>query len=323
MKIGIEGIATAFIGEALQLKAVLESRDFPNDQRLFYESLGIENLHVNDQLESYDLAKSAFQRLLQEQNIRAIDVDLIIYIRSRIPQYLVSSEATRLQYEIGCKNAITYALSDLGCADISMALKMAHDYLVANINAKHVVIAYGCKSTTQSRFRFPVTVNGDGGMATLVSRTSGCYFNDFNFRTNGKYWDLFKIDFRTKHINEYTETCIDERKYWFELALESREAFTSLQQAMFQKNNISPSDIQHYIIQNISLGAYEYYETAFDITISPVCKKNLKTYGHLGSFDIIINLHEGISTNTFKKDEKVLILNNSPSAVWSCILLTI
>ncbi len=321
--IGIEAIATTFVGERLTLESILNTQDFTNEETSFFQTLGINTVHVNDDLESYDLAKLAFDKLMTQTGVDPKRIDLIIYIRSRIPLYLVSSEATRLQYESGAKNALAYAVSDMGCADISMALKQASDYLIANNRSQNVIIAYGCKSTVRSRFRFPVTVNGDGGIAVLITRTNKNCLRDFTFRVNGKYWDLFKIDFRNKFIEDYAETCIDQRKYWFDLALESREIFMQLQQEIFLRNDISPSDVHHYIIQNISERAYEYYETAFDITISPVCRENLEKYGHLGSSDVMLNLYEGITSGKFKKNENVLILNNSPSAAWSCILIAI
>ena len=261
--------------------------------------------------------------MVMDTGIDVQKINLIIYIRSRVPKYFVSSDAARLQFETRSTNALAYSLSDLGCADISMALKMAHDFLRANTSSENVVIAYGCKSSTKSRFRYPVTINGAAGMAILVSRTKKNGFVDFNFKINGRYWDLFHIDFRNKLYEDYEETCTDQRKYYFELALESRDHFKRLQEKLFARNSLSVGDINHYILQNISFRAYEYYETAFDISISPVCKQNLEKFGHLGSGDVMLNLLAGTEGKKFHTGEKILILNNSPAAAWSCILIEV
>jgi 3-oxoacyl-[acyl-carrier-protein] synthase-3 len=48
---------------------------------------------------------------------------------------------------------------------------------------------------------------------------------------------------------------------------------------------------------------------------------NLGQYGHLGSADILLNYQLGLQAKMIKPGSRVLILNNSPVAAWSTILI--
>lgn len=60
------------------------------------------------------------------------------------------------------------------------------------------------------------------------------------------------------------------------------------------------------LMQNMTASAYQFYESLLDLPIHPVCRKNLRRYGHLGAMD-----GEG---------DHVLVLNNSPVAAWAVSL---
>jgi 3-oxoacyl-[acyl-carrier-protein] synthase-3 len=258
---------------------------------------------------------------LQQNDLKGQDIDLLIFIQCRLPEYFMSSLGARLQHDIGASRAMILSLSDLGCTDMSMALKMAKDYLTANPSAEKVLISYGNKPYSPSRYRFPVTIYGDGGIAVLVTRTGKNKIIDVDIKTAGKYWDLFKVDFLDRTFKDYKEECTSLRKYGFELAIESKIRFLEMNTGLLQRNGLSRGDIQHYIMQNISVRAYEFYETAFDVKLSPVCRFNLRKYGHLGPADIMLNYQAGLNKGLINTGDRVLIMNNSPVASWSAILI--
>jgi 3-oxoacyl-[acyl-carrier-protein] synthase III len=319
--IGIRNISTFFPGEQVDVETLL--KDIPlNEQEMQYcNSTGISSVHVAEDYRSFDLALGAARNLLDATGLAPEEIDLIIYIKSRLPEHLISSEASRLQFELNATRATSISISDLGCADMSMALKMASDHLKANPEAENVLIVYGCKPYTPSRVRIPVTIHGDGGLAALVGRTEDNQLIDIELKTDGKYWDLFKVEYQNKLFDDFTEECSDHRLYGFDLAIESRNRYMALNKSLLERNGLQQSDIHHFILQNISARAYVYYETAFDLKFSPVCQYNLGRYGHLGPSDILQNLQTGIDNGLFNKGERVLIMNNSPAAVWSNILV--
>jgi 3-oxoacyl-[acyl-carrier-protein] synthase-3 len=321
--IGIKAIRPFITGKKTSIQHLPEAVELNGPELEYFNTCGIESIYDSGDWSSYDLARAAGEQLLQESGIAPEQVDVIIYIKSRTPEFLISSEATRFKHELKATRALTFSITDLGCADISMALTLAKDLLAANRKYQNILIAYGNKQFTRSRFRYPVNILGDGGIAVLIGRTEENKIIDIQFSSNGYYWDLFKLDYKNTISDEYMEECSDLRKYGFELAIESRNRFRDLNDNILNANNLQRSDIKYYLLQNISSRAYDYYETAFGISISPVCKMNLAQYGHLGSADIMLNYHTGTSSSLFEKESYVLIMNNSPVAAWSSMLVQV
>ena len=320
---GIQYVKTYTPGAPVSIHQLHEKEKLNENELAYFSTCGITTIYDSGPFTSYELARGACDKLLQETGTEAASRDLIIYIQSRTPEHFISSEATRLQHEIKATNALSFAISNLGCADSSMALKLAKDFLAANRKAGHVLICYGNKQVSPHRFRHPVTIVGDGGVAALITRTNDHVITDIQIETNGYYWDLFKLEYRNKSFDQYKEACSDIRKYGFELAIESKNRFSDINGAILNRHALSKQDISHFILQNISSRSYEYYEAAFDISISPLCAMNLATFGHLGAGDIFLNYQTGIESGIFAKGEKVLIMNNSPVAAWSSILMEV
>ncbi len=321
--IGIQDITTYFPEEKVDTLNMPGRDRLSNEETEYFNGVGVKNVRMSEEEDGYELARKAADKLLEKSECDAEDIDLIIFIQCRLPEYFMSSAAAKLQSEIGATNAMVYSLSDLGCADMSMALKQAKDFLVANEQAENVLICYGNKPYSPSRYRFPVTIYGDGGIALMVTRTERNQLLDISITTEGKFWDLFKVEYKDRTYDAYLEECTDMRKYGFELAILSKMKFLELNSQLLEDNFLSKEDIDHYILQNISSRAFDFYETAFDVKLSPVCQYNLSNFGHLGPADILLNYQTGLDNGLFNQGDKVLIMNNSPVASWSSILVEV
>lgn len=321
--IGIKAIKPFFGGKRVRVRELEGFAQLPPAGIEYYDQCGIDTVHVASSHTSYSLALGAAEQLLADEQIDAAEIDLIIFIKGRVPDQLVSSEATHLKHELGATAAHTIAVSDLGCSDSTVALKLAWDHLVANRAARHVLICYGHRNPEGCRFRFPVTVQGDGGFACLVSRTDRCRLVDQQMESNGAYWDLFKIDYQGKRKDEMREECRDLRAYGFELAVESQMRFNRMNQKLLGRQGIAYKDVPHVLLQNISQRAFTVYGDLIQGTISPVCAQNLARYGHLGCADVFLNLQLGLEAGVFRPGDRVLLMNNSPVAMWTTFLLQI
>jgi 3-oxoacyl-[acyl-carrier-protein] synthase III len=321
--IGIKAIKPYFTGEKVSIGNLPEALKLQGPELDYYNTCGIKTIYDSGDLSSYDLAKAASEQLLEEQGIAGNEIDFIIFIKSRIPEHFISSEATRLKSDLKADKAFTFSVSDLGCADSTLAIKLAKDLLTANRSANHVLIVYGSKLFTPDRFRYPVTITGDGAAACLIGRTEDNAIIDVQMESNGKYWDLFKIEYKDRVFDQYKEECSDIRKYGFELAIESKNRFRDINDKIIGENGLTKEDISHFMMQNISQRAYDYYEQAFEFKLSPFCKMNLTEYGHTGAADILLNYHAGINSGMFQKGAHVLIMNNSPVAAWSSMLIKV
>lgn len=321
--IGIKAISTFFANSNVMVDEIPGRDIFNQNEASYFDDLGIDEIVQAEGMNSYDLALSASKRVLEDHQIDPAEVGMIIYIQDRLPEYFISSTSARLQHELNAENAISFSISDLGCTDMTMALKLAKEHLESNAGIKNVLICYGHKQYAATRFRYPVTINGDGGLAMVVSDCDVNQIVDIEIKSNGKYWDLFQVDYFDRSFDDYHEVCTNQRNYGFELPIVTKMNIAEINDIVLQRNNITLEDVDHFILQNLSQRAFDYTETSLNIKLTKSCNENLKRYGHLGPLDVIFNLKTGIESGDIKPGEKVLIMNNSPVAAWSSILVVV
>lgn len=317
---GIAGIGICLDGKPTRITDLPEHAALDEPSRHVYESLGIDTVLV-DESDAATLAVTAATSALESAGVRPGDVDALVTVQARVPELFMTSEATRVQAALGAERATTFSVGDLGCVSINSAFLVARALLDSNPSWDNVLIAHGSKPPAPRRFRFPVTVNGDGGVAVVVTRDAAPRILDLAIETNGEYWDLYRVDFKDKPEREWAEECKSLRTYSFKLAIESRNRFAALNEAVLARAGKSLADVDHFLMQNLSAGAFRFYEEFFGIELTKACKTNLARYGHLGSMDVPLNLHTGIASGEISPGDLVLVMNNSPVAAWSTMLV--
>jgi 3-oxoacyl-[acyl-carrier-protein] synthase-3 len=253
----------------------------------------------------------------------AEDVDALVVVQPRVPEFLMASEATRLQAAIGASRAMTFTVADLGCVSVSAALVTGRALLAGDEKLRTILIAHGSKAPTPRRYRHPVTINGEGGIAFVLTREGAPEMIDISLETDGRFWDLFRVRYRDIPYSQWYEECKSPQEYSFKLAIESRNRFARMNEELLTRHGLELGDVGHFVMQNLSLGAFHFYEEFFDITFAKACKANLQRHGHLGAMDIVLNLHTAMETGEFAEGDLVLVMNNSPVAAWSSMLVRI
>lgn len=286
--------------------------------QMIYSTLKLETVSIADGLDNVDLAEQASRRAMEAAKVTPDEIDMIIFLQSRSPAYLMSPEAACLQERLGVKKGFSFAVTDLGCANISNALLIAENFLRLNDKMQNILIACGSKPFGNFRYREGVTVIGDAGMGLIVGRTERNRIIDVKLITDGKFWDLYKIDYKHMLVDEYREALTSPR-YKFELSIASRNNFNRLNSEICKENGIE--QVNAYIMQNLSISAFAFNEDAFKLKFAKSCYDNCKAYGHLGSIDILLNYKAALTSGEVKEGDIVLIMNNSPVACWSTLLI--
>lgn len=319
---GIASIGLSLDGTPARIAGLPEHAALDEPARHVYSSLGIDTVLVDD-ADAAELAARAATVALEGAGLAPEDVDALVTVQGRVPELLMASEATRIQAAAGTARATTFAVADLGCVSINSAFLVASALLDSNPSWSNVLIAHGSKPPSPRRFRYPVTVNGDGGVAVVMTREAAPRIVDLAIETNGEYWDLYRVDFKDKPHREWVEECKSLKTYSFKLAIESRNRFAALNEAVLTRAGKTLAGVDHFMMQNLSAGAFRFYEEFFGIEFAKACKTNLARYGHLGSMDVPLNLHTGIETGELSKGDLVLVMNNSPVAAWSTMLVEV
>lgn len=314
MSVGIEAIEFAIPEKSIDIANYCS--DFDGEVKAFLEQAGIATVPDSGDSCSIDLAIQAAKKLFEQHQLLPNDIDAVLYLQPRSPKFLMSSELMMLCDALDLQCQHVYQIGGLGCVDSSAALNLAMNLCSSN-HVRRVLIVAGSKAFSPIRHRYPVTIIGDAGMALTIS-SDDLEHNivDVLLETNGKYANLFELDYKRLPSKTWHDQCKDEATYSFKLALESRNRLEALLNSALSKHNLRKADISTYYMQNISESAFSFYEEALSIQFSQTCKNNLRQYGHLGGIDIFLNYFYQMK---IKKGWHV-IMNNSPVAAWSLIL---
>ncbi|MBT2458185.1 3-oxoacyl-[acyl-carrier-protein] synthase III C-terminal domain-containing protein [Streptomyces sp. ISL-86] len=321
--IGLGAIDVWLPQKRIAVPELAELETLSGAQRQAVAAFGIDTVAAADGRSATDLAVESVRRLLARDDVDAAGIGALLVVGSRAPDYLMSPESTRIAREAELDVGLSFSVSDLGCVSISAALLTASALLSATPDWSSVLIAHGCVPPGTSRLRHPVTVNGDAGLAVLVRRQPRLRILDVAIETDGSYWDLFRVDYRDVPSEQWREQCTDLTRYSFELALQSRARLRKLNELVLTRQGRTFADVDHVVMQNVSMGAFRFYEEIFDVEIARACYDNLHTLGHLGSVDIIANLAAGVDSGEFAEGDLILVMNNSPAAAWSSMLVEI
>ena len=318
---GFAAIAAHLPGSFVRIEDLPEHARMDEPGRAVFSKLGIDTVLADEGSDTADLAAAAARSALASAGIDAGAVDALVVVQGRVPPLLMTSEATRVQAGIGAERAMVLSVADLGCVSISSAFEVGTALLDAHPDWDNVLIAHGSKPPTPRRFRYPVTVNGDGGVAAVLRREARPRILSSGLETDGEYWDLYRVDFKDKPFAEWFEECKSLKTYSFKLAIESRNRFAALNESVLRRAGVALGDVRHFMMQTLSAGAFRFYEEFFGIEFAKACKTNLARYGHLGSMDIPLNLHTGVESGEVAPGDLVLVMNNSPVAAWSSMLV--
>ncbi|MCC3331983.1 3-oxoacyl-ACP synthase [Nocardia abscessus] len=314
-------VSTAFPETAVAIPDLAELSDLEPARRAHALSLGIATVRCAEENTEHDLATEAARDALVRAGLAPDELDALLVVGGRAPRYLLASEATRLQHRLGADRAFVAGVGELGCVSISAAFTLAAALLRGDERCRTVLLVAAATAPTRFRYRAPMTVLGDGAAAVLLGTGRGGRYQlvDHQVRSDGRYADLFRIDYRDVPRREWRETCADEATYSFRLAVESRKRLTAMNTEVLSRNGLRLADLSSVLMQNLSAGAFAFWEEALGIGIDPVCHRNLAGYGHLGSVDMLVNLD--LAARTRAPGDHVLLLNSSPVAAWSTSLL--
>lgn len=297
-------------------------------------ALGIDSVRADDSLNPAALGELAAREALERAGLPARELGALIVVEPRAPETLLSSEATRLQHLLGAERAVTFSVGGLGCVSITPALLAARGLLCADRELGDVLVVHGSKPAGPGRYRHPVTVNGDGGQALLLSAaapgrtgTSSApvpvRLLDIVQETNGEHWDLFHVDYRDRPADEWREECRDTATYSFRLAMESRGRLSGLLEGLLERNGLKPGDVRGYVSQNLSAAGFTFTEESLGIQLMRVCRENLRRLGHLGPNDVFLNLYTAVERGELAEGDHAVLINVSPVAAWSVLLVGI
>lgn len=317
MDVGIGSIHCLLPDGAEAVTALPEFGELDHDAAAFARTCGIGTVGVFPDAATTDLAARACRGLLEAA---PAEPDVLVLVAPRAPDVLLGSDACRVQEQSKLPGAFSFTVDGLGCTGSSAAWALARDLLVADPGREGVLIAHASRPTGVDRVRYPVTVIGDGAYAMTVVRGGRPVLRAHRMQTDGSFNDLFGVDYKSAPWYEWREVCQSPDRYRFELAMHSRARLGGLVEQVLADAGAGRGDIRATLMQNVTAGAYGFYETLLDLPIHDVCRAHLARYGHLGAMDVVLNLDRLLASGELATGDLVLVLNNSPVAAWAATL---
>jgi 3-oxoacyl-[acyl-carrier-protein] synthase-3 len=316
MSIGIGAIHCVLPEEKRAVTALGEFEVLGHDEAVFAAGCGIRTVGVFPGTDNGTLAARACKELLDPAGS---EPDVLMMIGPRAPDVLLGSDACRVQAD--CRlSSLAFTVDGLGCTGSSAAWGLARDILLADPRRESVLIAYSSLPVGVDRIRYPVTVVGDGAFAMTVVRGGRPTLRAHRVEADGRFHDLFRVNYRQAPWYEWRETCASADRYTFELAMHSRNRIGRMVDEVLDETGIGKQNIAAALMQNVTASAYQFYEKLLGLPIHPVCVGHLADYGHLGAMDVVLNLDQLISCGDVSSGDFVLVMNNSPVAAWAVTL---
>jgi 3-oxoacyl-[acyl-carrier-protein] synthase-3 len=142
-------------------------------EQVIVEKFGLRGKHIAAEDEHVsDLAVAAGARLLEEQGLDPVEVDVVMYYGSTWKDYSVWQAAPWIAHRLGCSRAYAVEYDNVSMGT-PVALRLARALLVAEPELRNVLLVAACRESylldygnERSRFMFNF---GDGAVAGLLA----------------------------------------------------------------------------------------------------------------------------------------------------------
>jgi 3-oxoacyl-[acyl-carrier-protein] synthase-3 len=317
VSIGIGAIHCLLPEDRVKVVDLPEFGSLGHQEAEFARTSGVDTVSVFEDAATTDLAGRAARELVAAHGV---DPDVMLLVGARSPEVLLGSDSGQVEHLAGLSKAFSFTVDGLGCAGSSAAWALARDLLVADPSRESVLIAHASRPTGVDRIRYPVTVIGDGAYAMTVVRGGRPVLRAHRQETDGSFNDLFRVDYKQAPWYEWVEECQSPDRYRFELAMHSQKRLGRLVREVLADAGVGLDQVGATLMQNVTAGAYAFYETLLGVPIHPVCGQHLGELGHLGAMDVVLNLDRLLASGELAPGDLVLVLNNSPVAAWAVTL---
>ena len=144
---------------------------------------------------SSDLCVRAATELFKFANIRANDIDAILFV-SQTPDYRLPSTACIIQHELGCPQTTLAFDVNLGCSGYVYGLYTACSFIQGG-GLHNVLLLCGDTQTklAYERDKNVCFIMGDAGSASLVSREDEAATINFSLMTDGSRFDKLIVPY--------------------------------------------------------------------------------------------------------------------------------
>lgn len=266
-----------------------------------------------------DMCIKAAEKALEDANISATEVDLII-VGTVTPDTLFPSTACLVQHKIGAKKAAAFDLS-AGCTGFIYALATGCQYLETGFYKTALVIG----SDSVSRVidwsdRGTCVLFGDGAGAVVLqpSETDGGVLGSYLGTDGGGAGFLYQPAGGSR-LPATNETVKESLHF---LKMDGREVFKFAVKAMedatlkvLSQNNLTLDEVDYLIPHQANIRIIEASLKRLGLSEEKTYV-NLQKYGNMSGASVPVALDEGARTGKFKKGDLLVLVAFGAGLTW-------
>lgn len=306
----MNNVVIAGVGKYIPFKVVTNdmlSQIMDTNDEWISSRTGIKQRHITTGENTSDIASKAALKALENANIDALDIDLII-VATCTPDMFTPATACIVQKNIGAKNAFAFDLS-AACSGFIYGINVAKSMMKQNNIKKSLVI--GAETLSKAidwKDRSTCVLFGDGAGAAVLSLDEGEGIIDIICNSKGAKWENLTIG--AKDIdNPYVDEVITLNSY---LQMNGGEIFkfatvtiVKLIKEILKQNNLTLDDIDYIVPHQANERIIQFAAKKLDIPMDKFYI-NIHEYGNTSAASIPIAISEMEEKNLLKKGYKIV-----------------
>lgn len=272
-----------------------------------------------------DLCEHASLIALERAGLKPSDLDLII-VATDTPEYLTPATAAVLQYRLHAGHAGAFDLN-AACAGFVMGLDVGSKYIRTEdrYNTILVVGVYAMSKYLNLKDKKTVTLFGDGAGAVILTSEEGTDrgFQGSELMTLGQYYDGMGIySGGTKH--PITQEALQQQQHTFSINYRfppelNPQVWTRMAKQLFERLDLSPHDIQHYILTQLNINSI--YKTMDNLKVDHShAHTMMDRVGYTGSACIAITLNDAIEQGKIQPNDLILMIGSGSGLTFGSTL---
>ena len=306
----MDNVVIAGVGKYIPSKVVTNdmlSQIVDTNDEWITSRTGIKQRHITTGENTSDIASKAALNALENANIDALDIDLII-VATCTPDMFTPATACIVQKNIGAKNAFAFDLS-AACSGFIYGINVAKSMMKQNNIKKSLVI--GAETLSKAldwKDRSTCVLFGDGAGAAVLSLDEDEGIIDVICNSKGSKWENLTIgakDIDNPYVDEVTIFNPYLQMNGGEIFKFATVTIVKLIKEILKKNNLILDDIDYIVPHQANERIIQFAAKKLDISMDKFYI-NIHEYGNTSAASIPIAISEIEEKSLLKKGDKII-----------------
>ncbi len=275
---------------------------------------GIKQRHIiaEDQVTS-DMAYEASKKALQDANLDAQDIDLII-LATTTPDKIFPSTACTLQAKLDIPECPAFDVQAV-CSGFIYALSIAEKFIKTGTSTTALVVGADAMSRiTDYKDRSNAILWGDGAGAVILKKSNEPGILSTHIHAQGKYEDMLHVPRR--HDGEL-DTIEMQGNQVFKMAVNTLDAIVD---QTLDANQLKKSDIDWLVPHQANIRILDATAKKLSMSMDKVIV-TIDKHGNTSAASIPLAFDEGVKAKKIKKGQIVLMEAFGGGFTWGSALI--